>query len=138
MQLPGQGMERFIPQVIKGCLEGKEFPTSEGKQLRDFCFIDDFVQSIFSSIDNTEALGEVINIASGEPIFIKDVVNKIQNIITTGSPQFGEASYRVGENMELYADISKAKKLLGWEPKINLDDGLKKTISFMRDISNAR
>ena len=39
---------------------------------------------------------------------------------------------------EYVFDISKAKKLLGWEPKINLDDGLKKTISFMRDISNAR
>jgi nucleoside-diphosphate-sugar epimerase len=135
---PGQGMERFIPQVIEGCLEGKEFPTSEGKQLRDFCFIDDFVQSIFSSIDNTEALGEVINIASGEPIFIKDVVNKIQNIITTGSPQFGEASYRVGENMELYADISKAKKLLNWQPKISLEEGLKKTIDVIKNINNEK
>ena len=135
---PGQGMERFIPQVINGCIEGKKFPTSEGKQLRDFCFIGDFVRSIFSSIDNTEAFGEVINIASGEPISIKDVVTKIQNIVTTGSPQFGKAAYRVGENMELYADITKAQKLLNWQPKISLEEGLKKTIDVIRDINNAR
>ena len=121
-----------------GCIEGKKFPTSEGKQLRDFCFISDFVRSIFSSIDNTEAFGEVINIASGEPISIKDVVTKIQNIVTTGSPQFGKAAYRVGENMELYADITKAKKLLNWQPKISLEEGLKKTIDVIRDISDAR
>jgi len=135
---PGQGMERFIPQVIKGCIEGRKFPTSEGRQLRDFCFIGDFVGSVFSLIDNTKAFGEVINIASGEPIFIKDVVNKIQNIITTGSPQFGETAYRAGENMELYADITKAKKLLNWQPKISLEEGLRKTIDAIRNIDNAK
>jgi nucleoside-diphosphate-sugar epimerase len=131
---PGQGMERFIPQVIKGCIQGKKFPISEGRQLRDFCFIDDFVISVFSSIDNTKAFGEVINIASGKPISIKNVVNKIQNIITIGSPQFGYTSYRAGENMELFADITKAKKLLKWEPKVSLEEGLKKTIDVIRNI----
>lgn len=135
---PGQGMERFIPQVIKGCIEEKEFPISEGRQLRDFCFIDDFVRSIFSSINNTEAFGEVINIASGEPISIKDVVSKIQNIVTKGRPKFGESPYRDGENMELYADISKAKKLLNWQPKISLDEGLKITIDMIKNISNEK
>jgi nucleoside-diphosphate-sugar epimerase len=135
---PGQGMERFIPQVIKGCIEGKEFPTSEGKQLRDFCFIGDFVRSIFSSFDNTEAFGEVINIASGDPISIKDVVNKIQNIVNSGSPQFGNTAYRAGENMELYADIKKAKELLNWQPQISLEEGLKNTIESIRDLSDAR
>ena len=135
---PGQGMERFIPQVINGCIEGKKFPTSEGKQLRDFCFISDFVRSIFSSIDNTEAFGEVINIASGEPISIKDVVTKIQKIIAMGNPQFGKTAYRDGENMELYADITKAKKLLNWQPIISLEEGLKKTIDVIRDFSDER
>ncbi len=135
---PGQGVDRFIPQVISGCIQGKKFPTSNGAQLRDFCFISDFVLSIFSCLENTKAFGEVINIGSGDPISIKDVVLQIQRIVASGDPQFGEVRYRDGENMKLYADISKAKKLLGWEPKINLEEGLKKTISFMRDISHAK
>ena len=130
---PGQGMERFIPQVIKGCIKGEKFPISEGKQLRDFCFIGDFVRSIFYSIDNTKAFGEVINIASGEPISIKDVVIKIQNIVAAGKPQFGKVAYRSGENMELYADITKANKLLNWQPEVSLDEGLKKTINTIRN-----
>jgi len=134
---PGQSMERFIPQIISGCIEGRNFPTSEGRQLRDFCFIGDFIQSIFSSIDNTEVFGEVINIASGEPISIKDVVTIIQNIISTGRPQFGKVAYRTGENMELYADITKAKKLLNWQPEVSLEEGLKKTIDSIRDLSDA-
>ena len=103
-----------------------------------FCFIDDFVLSVFSSIDNTKAFGEVINIASGKPISIKNVVNKIQNIITIGSPQFGYTSYRAGENMELFADITKAKKLLNWEPKVSLEEGLKKTIDVIRNINDEK
>ena len=113
-------------------------PGQGMEQLRDFCFISDFVRSIFSSIDNTKAFGEVINIASGEPISIKDVVTKIQNIVATGSPQFGKAAYRDGENMELYADITKAKKLLNWQPKISLEEGLRKTIDAIRNIDNAK
>ena len=135
---PGQGMNRFIPQVINGCIKGDEFPTSEGMQLRDFCFISDFVQSVFSSIGNAKVHGEVINVASGDPISIKDVVIKIQKIVTTGSPQFGQTSYRNGENMKLYADITKAKSLLNWEPRVSLDEGLKKTINFIRDICNGK
>ena len=135
---PGQGMDRFIPQIINGCIEGREFPTSEGLQLRDFCFISDFVESIFSSIGNTQAFGEVINIASGEPISIKEVVMKIQRIVDSGSPQFGNSSYRKGENMKLYANIKKAKTLLNWQPRILLEDGLKKTIKEIRRISDER
>ena len=74
MVLDREWKDLFL-KLSKGVFEGKEFPTSEGKQLRDFCFIDDFVLSVFSSIDNTKAFGEVINIASGKPISIKNVVN---------------------------------------------------------------
>ena len=135
---PGQGIERFIPHVINGCIEGKEFPTSEGKQLRDFCYIDDFVEAVFLAIDNNKALGEVINIASGQPISIRAVVKKIQKLVANGSPIFGITKYRKGENMELYADISKAKSLLNWQPKVKLNLGLKLTINSIYELRNAK
>jgi len=125
---PGQGEERFIPQVIKGCMNNQKFPTSKGEQLRDFCFIDDFVQAIFLALNNDNAYGEVINIASGKPISIKKVINNIQNIIGSGCPEFGKVDYRNNENMELVANILKANKILGWHPKTSLETGLRKTI----------
>ena len=125
---PGQGDERFIPQIIKGCMNNQKFPTSKGEQLRDFCFIDDFVQAIFLALNNSNAYGEVINIASGKSISIRKVINNIQNIIGSGYPEFGKVDYRNNENMELVANILKANKILGWHPKTSLETGLRKTI----------
>ena len=79
-------------------------------------------------MNSDNAYGEVINIASGKPISIEEVVNKIINIVHSGRPQFGQIPYRNGENMELYANISKANSMLDWQPKTSLDNGLKITI----------
>ena len=129
---PGQGVARFIPQIIKGCLNNQKIPVSKGGQLRDFCFISDVVDAVFLAMDSVDAYGEVINIASGRAISIKDVVVNIQNIIKMGKPQFGKVPYRIGENMKLFADISKAEKMLGWCPKVKLSEGLEKTIDAMK------
>ncbi len=125
---PGQSEDRFIPQIIKGCKLNDNFSVSHGEQRRDFCYIDDFIRAIFLSLDNDNAYGEVINVASGIPVAIKDVINKIVNIVGSGNPDFGRVPYRFLENMNLYADISKAKKILQWHPDITLDKGISKMI----------
>ena len=128
---PGQNNSRFIPQVIKGCISNDEFPVSKGEQLRDFCYITDFVDATFLILKNKETNGKVINIASGDPVMIKEVINKIVKYVGSGIPKFGKVKYRKNENMKLYADITKARVLLGWQPKVNLDSGLKKTINWI-------
>jgi nucleoside-diphosphate-sugar epimerase len=129
---PGQGEERFIPQVIKACINNQKFPTSKGEQLRDFCFIDDFVQAVFTVLANNNVYGEVVNISSGRPVFIKQVVDMIVSIVGSGRPQFGRVCYRDGENMALYADIEKAKNLLDWKPDFDLEQGLIETIEWVK------
>lgn len=125
---PGQDNKRFLPQIINACLNNEEFKTSEGKQIRDFCFVDDVVEAMVKATLSSDARGSIINVASGIPVTIKEVVEKIMRLTGGGKPVWGRHPYRKGENMELYADISLAKKLLGWEPKISIDDGLKKII----------
>ena len=102
----------WVPQIIQGCIENKEFPVSFGEQLRDFSHVDDIAEAIFLALNNENAKGEVINIASGEPVSIRSVVEKIRDLIGRGNPKFGEIEYRSNENMNLYADTYKAKKLL--------------------------
>ena len=111
---PGQNNNRFIPQVIKGCISNEEFPVSKGEQLRDFCYITDFVDAVFLILKNEKTNGNVINIASGNPVMIKDIINKIVLHVGFGIPKFDELKYRKNENMKLYADITKARTLLGW------------------------
>ena len=127
---PGQSTSRFIPQVINGCLKNLDFPVSQGDQLRDFCFIDDFINGLLLCASKKGALGEVINLASGQPTSIRQIIEEIVNHIGGGRPLWGELDYRIGENMELYADITKAKEILNWEPKIKIMEGLKETINF--------
>lgn len=130
---PGQGSERFIPQIIRGCLEGRRFPTSGGNQIRDFCYVDDVVSAIFSALTASNSVGEVINIASGQPIKIKAVIKLIQQIIGKGSPAFGEIPYRPDESMNLYADIGRARGLLNWAPTVSLESGLIETIKWIEN-----
>jgi nucleoside-diphosphate-sugar epimerase len=130
---PGQSEDRLIPHIIKGCGSDVEFSVSGGDQNRDFCYIDDFVRAIFMSFHNKRAYGEVINISSGIQITVKDVINKIIKIVGSGNPKFGGIPYKSFENMDLYADISKAKLLIQWSPEFNIDEGLRKTINFYNE-----
>ena len=67
--------------------------------------------------------GEIINLASGDPISIRTVIEKVKTYIGKGNPKFGKIAYRVGENMSLYADTSRAERLLGWRSKTTIEDG---------------
>ena len=128
---PGQSENRFIPQIIRGCLKDVPFPVSGGQQLRDFCFIDDTIRAIFMTLESAKARGEVLNIASGQPITIREMIENVRRMVGRGQPQFGQLAYRPGENMALYADISRAKALLGWTPEVDISEGLKRTLSWM-------
>lgn len=129
---PEQGSNRFIPQIIQGCLEDRSFPVSLGEQLRDFCYVDDVVHGILLAMKNVDARGEVINIASGHPVQIKEVIQLIRDKIGKGHPRYGDVRYRKGENMELYADISKSAQLLSWRPEIDIKQGIEKTINYYK------
>lgn len=127
---PGQNQQRFLPQIIMGCLHDEIFPTSAGEQIRDFCYIDDIVEALFLAAMSKKSRGKVINIASGQPVAIKEMLQNVQAMIGKGKPQIGALAYRQGENMSLYADISLAKALLNWAPKTTLQQGLQQTIAY--------
>ena len=127
-----QNFNRFIPQVISGCLDNREFETSLAEQVRDFCYVDDVVNAILLSLDNEQANGKVINIASGVPVKLKSVINLIQSIITMGSPKIGSLKLNKIENPSLYADISIAENVLKWKPQVDLSSGLKLTIEYYK------
>lgn len=136
---PGQSFDRFLPFIIKQCILKNSFPVSEGKQLRDFCFITDIVNGILKTLSSKVAFGQIINLASGRPVSIKEVILLVTKLIGTGIPEFGTINYRVGENMSLYADVSKANKFLYWKPSVSLEEGLIETIkSYKKEILVAK
>ncbi len=125
---PKQDINRFIPIVIEACINNKNFDCSDGKQLRDFIHVEDVVNAILKSLKSSKAKGEIINIGTGKPQKIKDVINFLVNRLEGGKPNFGKIKLRKDEISKIFPDISKAKKILKWSPKIKFKKGLEETI----------
>ena len=74
----------------------------------------------------------MINLASGTPATIREVIERVRDIIGQGQPVFGKIPYRTGENMALWADINLARELLGWAPRVKLNEGLARTVEYYK------
>ncbi len=131
---PRQDANRFLPITIKGCLKNRKFPCSKGDQLRDFVHVEDAVKAIIRALTNKNARGQIINIGSGRPKKIKNVIEKVKKISKGGFPQYGMFKVRKFEVPKLYPNIEKAKKKIDWKPKISFEKGLTKTINSFKNI----
>ena len=129
---PFQSEKAIIPEMIIKCLLAKEIKTTEGKQTREFNYIDNIIEGILFLNKKVNHSLEPINVGSNKPIAIKDLVRKIHKYTNSKSKlKIGALKYRPNEIWKMQANnkfiISK-----GWKPKINFDDGLKLTISWYR------
>ena len=135
---PRQDTNRFLPITIKGCIKNKKFPCSKGDQLRDFVYVDDAVEAMIKALTNKNAIGQIINIGSGKPRIIKNVIEKVKKISKGGHPQYGKFKLRKFEIPKLYPNVDKAKKKINWRPKISFEKGLEITINSFKQSSNFR
>ena len=131
---PDQDINRLLPIVIVSCLKNKKFDCSNGKQYRDFIYIDDLIDLIINALENRRAVGEIINAGSGKKYNIKKIIENICKSTKGGKPDYGKIKLRKDEPLVLYPSILKAKKILKWKPKINFDKGLNKTIKYYKKI----
>ena len=132
---PKQDVNRFLPIIISACIKNKKFPCSQGIQFRDFVHVQDVVDAIIKSLINKNARGQIINIGSGKPRKIKNIIEYIKRVSNGGYPQFGKIKLRKDEILKLYPNIQKAKKKINWEPKILFESGLKSTIKYYNEQS---
>ncbi len=130
-----QGHDRFLPYLISNCLNGATFGVTEGKQLRDYLYVQDLAIAVINSIETNDLYGEIINVGSGIPISIKQLTMKVRDLIGSGNPIFGQKPYRKSESMALYPDISKAREKINWQPTRQLDESLVRVIKWFK--SNA-
>ena len=129
---PTQDLNRFIPIIISGCIKNKKFPCSKGNQLRDFLHIDDVVDAILKTLNSEEARGQIINIGTGKPKKIKNIIEYIKKTLKGGQPQYGKIKLRKDEILKVYPDINKAENTINWKPKISFKKGLKVTIESFK------
>lgn len=95
----------------------------DGNQMRDFVSIHDIVRANMLAMDRPESNGEVINVGCGEPITIRQVAELLARALGKEVQPVIANKYRAGDIRHCYADISKARKLLGYEPQVTHEQG---------------
>ena len=131
-QDPSSPYSGVISVFAKALLENKA-PTihGDGEQTRDFTYVANVVDGVLRAVTAPEASGKVINVATGTRISLNKLFASMRD--TVGSqlePAYGPT--RSGDVKDSLADISRAHALLGYEPLVPLEEGLKKTIDWYR------
>jgi len=121
---------RVVPNFMTQALTKKPLTVyGDGSQTRSFCYVSDMVEGIYKLMLSNET--EPINIGNPEEMSIIDFANKINELTGAGSEIVFE-DLPVDDPKTRQPDITKAKSVLGWEPKVSLDEGLKKTLDWFR------
>jgi UDP-glucose 4-epimerase len=131
-QDPGSPYSGVISLFVRHLLEGGT-PTmyGDGSQTRDFTYVANVVDGVLRAVEAPAASGEVINVATGGRISLLALLETLNTILGTSTkPQF--APPRAGDVRDSQADISKARRLLGYEPTVSLEDGLRHTVEWFR------
>lgn len=126
---------RLIPSLILSCLRGKNPRLSSPESVRDFVFIEDVIEAYVQVVEHAkECIGNIFNIGAGRQFTVGEVVREI--ITITGdavTPLWGRSSNPRVEPAQWCADISKAERVLGWQPRHELRGGLHKNIQWFKN-----
>lgn len=130
---PYQSPRAVIAELIIKCLRGEAVVTTEGRQTRDFNYVENLVDGFILAGTRDGIEGEVINVGSGVEISIRDLAKKIHALTGSRSAlRIGDLPYRPGEIARMVADSGKAERLLGWSARVDMDKGLELTIEWYR------
>jgi UDP-N-acetylglucosamine/UDP-N-acetyl-alpha-D-glucosaminouronate 4-epimerase len=126
-QDPTSQYAAVVPRFIAAIDAGEPVPINgDGEQSRDFTYVDNVVEANVLAAEASEASGQVLNIATGEPRSVNELADTIGEVL--GKPV--EKEYlpeRTGDVRDSWADVAAARRLLGWEPRVALEEGLRLT-----------
>ena len=133
---PRQSARAIIPTIITQAIEQEKIKLGSLFPTRDYTFVKDTVNGFISTAESKSSIGEVINIGSNFEISMGDLAQRISSLLNKDI-EITQDSSRVrplkSEVKRLWCDNAKAKRLLGWEPQVSLDEGLKETIEWISE-----
>ena len=105
----------------------------DGKQSRDFVSVHDIVRALLLAAERPTAVGEAINIGSGRSVTIREVADTLAEVMEVEREPEVTGRYRVGDIRHCFADITRARELLGYEPQISLEEGMRELVGWLRE-----
>lgn len=132
-QDPGSQYSGVVSRFISALLNDQQ-PViyGDGEQSRDFTYIDNVVLANMKAAGATGGFGSVINIANGERVTLNQLLEQLQAITSKPDVKADYQQPRVGDVRHSLADISRARELLGYEPQVGLEEGLRRTIDWWK------
>lgn len=132
-QDPTSQYSAVIPKFIVALLEGRNAQIyGDGEQSRDFTFVDNVVEANLLAVTAPNAPGRVINIACGKRITLNKLAEQLQEMVG-GAGGFEHVEERAGDVLHSLADISLAREILDYEPRVSVEEGLKKTVEWYKE-----
>lgn len=132
---PKQRPDLAINKFTRLMLEGKEIPMfGDGSNSRDYTYISDIVDGIIRSInyvENNTDVYEIINLGNSSPVTLKEMISTIAEVLNI-EPKINELPMQPGDVDRTYADVSKAKRLLGYEPKVPFKTGIENFVKWYK------
>ena len=117
------------------CLRNNPINMTKGEQTRDFIYIGDVCDALISVMNRNIPTFQNINICSSIPTKLLDVANLVNNLWENPIRiNAGVNNYRENEIMDYFGSNIKARELLEWNPKINLEEGLRRTVEWYRSL----
>lgn len=131
-QDPGSPYSGVISRFLLALTEG-EAPViyGDGEQTRDFTYVANVVDGVLRAAEAPDAVGEVINVATGGRISLNALLSTLQRLTGSGVAPRYEAA-RAGDVRDSQADITKAERLLGYRPVVGLEEGLERTLAWFQ------
>ena len=105
--------------------------NEDGKQKRDFVSVYDVARACRLALETKEAAGQVFNIASGKQYTVQELGERIAGVLGKDIAPEITGKYRAGDIRHCFADITKAREVLGFEPRVSLEDGLADLASWL-------
>ncbi|KAA3660490.1 MAG: NAD-dependent epimerase/dehydratase family protein [Chloroflexi bacterium] len=135
---PGQSERNLIPAAINAAIAGQDFPMTAGTQERDWIFVKDVAAGIAAMLNKPMPPGETVELGSGKPVSIADVVQRIYQLSASlGQPRIGALPSRPGEEQRQFANTEHSFNLTGWKTAVSLPTGLQTTIKKARGESES-
>ena len=105
----------------------------DGEQMRDFVSVHDIVRANMLAMERPESNGEVINIGCGEPVTIRRVAELLASALGKDLQPVITQKYRAGDIRHCFADLTKARELLGYEPQVTHEEGFRELADWLRE-----
>ena len=105
----------------------------DGKQTRDFVYINDVVDATILGIEKESANGQVFNVGSGEPASVIQIAKDLKRLYDSNIKILINGQFRLGDIRHNYADLTKIKSVLGYKPKYNLKKGIDEFVSWVKN-----